>query len=63
VSDSFDTGDVVAYAPPRTFAAFNFAADDMVIDKDGKLQPLGWPRRYYATFLLAETDNGGFPDW
>jgi hypothetical protein len=59
VSNSFDTGDPpVVYAPPRTFASFPMAADDTVNGAQ-----VGWPRTYHVTFLMAEQDNGGFPEW
>lgn len=56
----FSSGATVDYAPAKTFAAFEFDSDDTV-SINGQSYPVGWPRRYAATFMLAEIDNGGFP--
>ena len=55
-------GHVRTFSPPREFTTFAFA-DDNTVEFQGAMLPVGWPRRYLATFLLAEIDNGGFPDF
>lgn len=47
----FRDGDVKTYSPPRRFVSFDL--------RDGT----PFPRSYYATVALAETDGGGFMDF
>ncbi len=62
VHSDFDTGEKVVYNPPKVFASFPFAPDN-TITINGKTKTTGWPRSYYVTFMPAEIDNGGFPDF
>ena len=55
-------GHVRAFSPPRSLATFRLADDD-TLSFEGATLPVGWPRRYLVTFLLAEIDNGGFPEF
>jgi hypothetical protein len=55
-------GQVRSFSPPREFVNFRFADDDTVT-VDGSTLPVAWPRTYLVTFMLAEIDNGGFPDF
>jgi hypothetical protein len=61
VHSDFDSGEV-DYNPPKTLASFPFAADN-TIKIDGKTKSVGYPRSYFVTFMPAEIDNGGFPDF
>jgi hypothetical protein len=63
VSSDFDSGEQVKYSPqPKLFARFPFASDN-TITVNGKTKTVGWPRTYHVTFLPAEIDNGGFPEF
>ena len=62
VSSDFDSGEKVTYSPPKIFATFPFSSDNS-ITVNGKTKTVGWPRTYYVTFLPAEIDHGGFPDF
>jgi hypothetical protein len=61
LGDSFDDGEVVSYAPPKIFDVHNIEKETIKIN--GKMVEIGWPRSYYATLILAEQDNGGFPEF
>lgn len=61
LGDSFDDGDVVSYSPPKIFGTHTIKKETIKID--GKTVEIGWPRSYYATLILAEQDNGGFPEF
>lgn len=62
VSSDFDSGEKVVYTPPKTLAVYRFSADK-TITIDGVTKNVGWPRYNHFTFLPAEIDNGGFPDF
>ncbi len=47
----FDDGDFKDYAPPRILTTFNTT--------EGTL----YPKSYFVTLVLAEVDQGGFPDF
>lgn len=49
-----------SFSPPKAFARFRFADDDMV-EVNGAVLPVNWPRRHGVMFMMAEIDNGGFP--
>jgi hypothetical protein len=62
VSENFDNGMFVDFGA-KTFAAFSYKADNTVtVPGKGTLE-VDWPRAYFVTFLLAEVDNGGFPEF
>ena len=46
-----DDNPVVTYSPPKVFAQFDLRQGDK------------WPKTYFATLVLAEEDNGAFPDF
>ena len=48
---SFDDGDVKTYAPPRRFCFFNLG------------EGTKFPKSYFVTFVLAEVDMGGLPEF
>lgn len=53
VSDDFDRGEVVTYAPPRNFVEFDlFAKGDFP-----------FPRTYTISLVMGEEDSGGFGDF
>jgi hypothetical protein len=76
VSNDFDTGDFrefgLVFDPgkvpplvdhgPTHFAAFKYADDIVQVPGKGGVK-VKWPRTYTVTFLLAEIDNGGFPEF
>ncbi len=62
VSSDFDSGEKVTYSPPKIFATFPFSSDNSIL-VNGKTKTVGWPRNHYVTFLPAEIDQGGFPDF
>jgi hypothetical protein len=77
VSDNFDSGEAVQFGlnvtgpvtnlqwsntGPMIFTKFAYKADDKVT-VNGKTYKVDWPRAYWVTFLLAEIDNGGFPEF
>lgn len=50
ISDDFDSGEVVNYAPPRVAHTFDL------------LSPAWWPKSYLVMMMLSEIDSGGFND-
>jgi hypothetical protein len=62
VSENFNNGMVVDFGA-KTFAAFSHKADNTVTVPGKGTFKLDWPRSYFVTFLLAEEDNGGFPEF
>jgi len=52
VRDDFDDNEQKTYNPPRTFASFS-------ITEGGN----HYPKSYFATVVLSEVDNGGFPSF
>ncbi|HMG43636.1 MAG TPA: hypothetical protein VK611_20060 [Acidimicrobiales bacterium] len=48
---SFDDGDVKTYSPPRRFCFFNLG------------EGTKYPKSYFVTFVMAEVDMGGLPDF
>jgi hypothetical protein len=56
------------YDPPQVLASWNASDDSVVMLNgqpmvfDGQQVKVGWPRTYGATLVLAEIDNGGFPE-
>ena len=61
LGDSFDDGEVVNYSPPRIFGTHVIKDESIIID--GEKVDIKWPRSYFATLILSEADNGGFPDF
>jgi hypothetical protein len=53
VSDDFDKGEVVNYAPPRNFVEFDLFAKG----------EFPWPRTYTISLIMGEEDSGGFGDF
>lgn len=47
----FNDGTVKNYAPPKSFCVFDITKGDK------------WPKSYFVTFVLAEKDNGGLPNF
>jgi hypothetical protein len=62
VSNDFDAGEFVRFGP-TTFFRFNYNQDDHVKVPGRGLVRLAWPRTFHVTFLVAEVDNGGFPEF
>lgn len=56
--EGFNDGTEVNLSPPLVLTEFAFAADDIAQGK-----PTGYPRSYFVTFMLAEEDEGGFPEF
>ena len=61
LGDSFDDGESQTYSPPKIFGTHDLGK--MFVKIDGKTVEIGWPRTYYATLILSEADNGGFPEF
>lgn len=51
VGDDFDSGEQKIYNPPKTFCTFDLTKGD------------SFPKFYFATLVMAEQDNGGFPEF
>ena len=75
MSHDFDSGEFIEFGleldmstlklidhGPTVFATFDYDDDVVHVPNKGN-KIVGWPRTYTVTFLLAEIDNGGFPNF
>jgi hypothetical protein len=51
VGSDFDSGEQVTFSPPRQFTQFSLT------------EGTAFPKSYFVTMVLAEIDQGGFPDF
>ncbi|NTV95927.1 MAG: hypothetical protein HGA75_11020 [Thiobacillus sp.] len=51
VRDDFDDGEQQVYSPPKVFTSFDLTKGE------------AFPKYYFVTLVMAEQDNGGFPEF